>query len=485
MTLVVRNIDLYVLNMRTRMPFKYGIASMNVVPHLFVRTELEVGGKRCHGIASDGLPPKWFTKDPETSYRDDLEDMLQVIRTACESCLAIERAASPFRLWRQLVARQEQWAAGIGTPPLLWNLGVSLVERAVLDAFCRLREVTFARALRENLLGMELGELYAELDTHVPADLLPLQPLPSTLVRHTVGLADPLTGAEIPKPDRLRDGLPQSLEASIRQYGLKRFKIKLSGDTDSDLARLRRLATTIPRDANSDFGFTLDGNEQFQTIAEFRAFWERILSEPSLDSFTDKVIFVEQPLHRDAALAEGVGEELAQWGTHPPIVIDESDAALGDLSIALDRGYAGTSHKNCKGTFKGIANACLIGLRRLQDPETPYILSGEDLANVGPVALIQDLLLTSVLGIEHVERNGHHYFEGLSMYPDTVQASVLEAHGDLYRRHEKGFPALRISDGALQLGTVTEAPFGIGFELDPSIFTPLSEWTYESLDADS
>jgi hypothetical protein len=30
---------------RTRFPFRYGIASMTEVPHLFVRVRLEIGGK--------------------------------------------------------------------------------------------------------------------------------------------------------------------------------------------------------------------------------------------------------------------------------------------------------------------------------------------------------------------------------------------------------------------------------------------------------
>ena len=34
-------------------------------------------------------------------------------------------------------------------------------------------------------------------------------------------------------------------------------------------------------------------------------------------------------------------------------------------------------------------------------------MSGEDLANVGPVALLNDLAVMSVLGVEDVERNGH------------------------------------------------------------------------------
>jgi hypothetical protein len=48
------------------------------------------------------------------------------------------------------------------------------------------------------------------------------------------------------------------------------------------------------------------------------------------------------------------------WPEAPPMIIDESDAELTSLRRALELGYRGTSHKNCKGVFKGLANRCLV-----------------------------------------------------------------------------------------------------------------------------
>jgi hypothetical protein len=101
------------------------------------------------------------------------------------------------------------------------------------------------------------------------------------------------------------------------------------------------------------------------------------------------------------------------------------------------------------------------------------VLTGEDLANLGPVALLQDLAMMALLGIGHVERNGHHYYRGLSMFPADWQESTLAAHGDLYRRHEQGFAALRITAGCIDLGTVNAAPFGVAPAFDPSVFERL------------
>ncbi len=61
--------------------------------------------------------------------------------------------------------------------------------------------------------------------------------------------------------------------------------------------------------------------------------------------------------------------------------------------------------------IKGLANRCLIEWHRRQ--AGPWLMSGEGLANVGPVALLNDLAAMAVLGMGDVERNGHHYFAGL------------------------------------------------------------------------
>jgi hypothetical protein len=150
------------------------------------------------------------------------------------------------------------------------------------------------------------------------------------------------------------------------------------------------------------------------------------------------------------------------------LIIDESDGAVEDLPRALTLGYAGTSHKNCKGIVKGIANACLLENRRRESKRV--ILTGEDLCNLGPVALLQDLAMMAVLGIEHVERNGHHYYRGLSLWPAGWQQATLASHGDLYTGHSDHFACLHIHQGQVSLASVNSAPFGVTPLFDPSQF---------------
>jgi len=447
--------------MRLRMPFRYGIATLTDLPHLFVQTQVEVDGQVVAGVAADGLAPKWFTKLPQTSLAQDTAELLDVIAAACRFAECAAPAATVFALWQAIYAEQAAWGQAQGYPPLLWGFGVSLIERTLIDAWCRAKGMALAQVVRNNALGIRLDAIHADLHGYEPVAFLPAQPLRSIIVRHTVGLSDPITDAEISELERLADGLPHSLESNIRSYGLTHFKIKLSGDGDKDLARLIALAQTIERLCPT-FAFTLDGNEQYHAVETFRAAWLAITQTPQLQNFLRHLLFVEQPLHRDVALRENTGIALHNWPERPAMIIDESDGELTSVCLARQCGYVGTSHKNCKGVFKGIANACWLR-------HTGGLLSGEDLCNVGPVALLQDLAVVATLGIEHVERNGHHYLRGLSMYPSTLQHQVVAQHADLYHWQRQNFASLKVRNGIVDIGTVVDAPFGYHIDWE---FTP-------------
>jgi hypothetical protein len=464
--------ELFVLPTRTRFPFRYGIASMTDVPQVFVRVEILAGGHSQSGLAGEGLPPKWFTKNPSTAFEQDLPEMLAAIRHATATAAGIARQpVTFFDLWRELDRQQTAWAASRGMAPLLAHLGVSLVERSVLDALCRALGEPLHRVVHGAALGLNPGAIYAELGATSLGELLPGEPLGGCDVRHTVGLGDPLTAADISPEERVEDGLPQDLESSIRAYGLRYFKIKLTGKGEIDLPRLERIVALLDREAAADWRVTLDGNENFRDFHAFRTYWEEALAWPALRSLWSRVLVVEQPVHRDRALADDVGPALGDWLERPRLIVDESDGAVGDVPRALALGYAGASHKNCKGIVKGLANAALLHGRLRSGADV--VLTGEDLANLGPVALLQDLAMMALVGVTHVERNGHHYYRGLSMFPKDWQQAALDGHGDLYRRHEQGFAALRISAGRVDLGSVNAAPFGVAPAFDPSVFERL------------
>jgi hypothetical protein len=467
--------DIHLADLRTRMPFKYGMVTMTSTPHAFARLWVDVDGKPSVGIAADSLPPKWFTKDPAKALAVEVAEMLRVIEHALQLAKGL-RADTPFDAWQQLYEAQAEWGRSEGIAPLLSNFGTSLVERALIEAVCRTAGRPFSELLRTNRLGIRLGDVHASLAGATPVDFLAERPLNQIVLRQTIGLADPLVDAAIPPGERVQDGLPQSLTSLIQAYGLRHFKIKVNGAVEQDRDRLQRIAHVLEHDAVKSYGLTLDGNEQFHSLAEFRAFWEGLCRSHDLRVFFNHLIFVEQPLHRDVALQASAIGNLEDWPDRPPLIIDESDGEVDSLPQALQLGYAGTSYKNCKGVFKGIANHCLLAQRRRQQPARPAVLSGEDLVNIGPVALLQDLAVCASLGITSVERNGHHYFTGLSMFPHEIQEQMLRAHPDLYHQTHKGWPTLTIADGLIRLDSVNTAPFGVALDVNVDQFTPLETW---------
>ena len=469
--ITLRDAELFRIELRARMPFRYGIATMTDLPHVILRLTFDFDGATQAGLAADHLPPKWFTKDPMRPPGEEIEEMLAVIRAAIAHTRSV-KAATPFAFWRELYETQAQWAKEKKIPPLLAHFGTSLVERALIDAFCRLRGATFAGALRENIFGIELGALRPELAGTAPRDWLPASPPAEIFARHTVGLSDPLDEGDLAPGERVDDGLPQTLVECVRFYGLRHFKIKINGDAPRDRARIARMAEIFAAECGGDYAFSLDGNESFRDAAGFADFARGLLSAGPAE-FWARLLFIEQPLHREVALTEA-SNWARVWPERPPIIIDESDGELASLPQALALGYAGTSHKNCKGIFKSVANACLLAQHR--SAGRIGLLSGEDLSNVGPVALLQDLAAQAALGVTSVERNGHHYFAGLSQFPATLQAHVLAHHGDLFIRGAANpstglrvnWPRVDVRGGKIVLGSVLRAPFGYAGEPDLS-----------------
>ncbi|MDI1343714.1 MAG: mandelate racemase, partial [Pseudolabrys sp.] len=75
----------------------------------------------------------------------------------------------------------------------------------------------------------------------------------------------------------------------------------------------------------------------------------------------------------------------------------------------------------------------------------------------GGIAVQQDLLLASLIGATHVERNGHHYVDGMAGALQTEQDAYLAGHGDLYRRADNGRARLNIQNGAVSLRSIAQA----------------------------
>ena len=140
-----------------------------------------------------------------------------------------------------------------------------------------------------------------------------------------------------------------------------------------------------------------------------------------------------------------------------PLLIDESDATLDAFVQARALGYTGASSKSCKGFYKSVVNAARCAHRNASEKANRYFLSGEDLTMQAGIGVQQDLALVGWLGLSHVERNGHHYVNGLAAVPESEQQALLKLHPDLYEPSD-GAVRLAIRGGQLPLSSLATAP---------------------------
>ena len=432
---------------KLRLPFRYGVVTLTEAPQAFVRARIKLeNGTEAEGAAAELLAPKWFDKDPQLSNEQNFEQLRASLRLARDAYIAGSDNTA-FGHWIEVYAPQIALGTMQGLNSLTACFGPALIDRALIDALCRALGISFYDAIRKNVAGISAPGWQADLMAFDMEEFLfGLKPRQTIAARHTVGLLDPITAADVKQP--AADGLPESLDEVIQRYGHRWFKLKVGGDVAADVERLAAIASVL--DGISDpYQATLDGNEQFGNADEAVELWNRVRRDARLKRLASSIAFIEQPIKRSQALAG----DISVLAEDKAVIIDESDDSLEAFPRARRLGYTGVSSKTCKGFYKSLLNAARCRMWNMEEGTDRYFMSGEDLTIQPGLALQQDLALVSVLGFTHVERNGHHYVNGMAGLPEAEQQAFLKAHGDLYE-HSHGAVRLRIVNGNLALGSL-------------------------------
>lgn len=462
----VREVRLYERPVRLRIPFRFGVATLREAPQAFVRVRVaRPDGTEAWGMAAELMVPKWFDKNTELTNEQNFQQLRDSLALAREAYLA-NASDTAWRHFAGTYRSQNERCAQRGLNGLIASFGPAMLDRAVLDALCRMEGVSFEEAIRSNLPGIAPGDVVDDLgDFDMAAFLAGLRQRKSIHARHTIGMLDPLTAADR-EGKRLDDGLPETLEETIAAYGLRYFKIKVGGNRAADLDRLIRIAEVLDR-LGGDYRATLDGNEQFDDAEGMAALWSEMTAETRLRRLVHSILFVEQPINRKVALERGIGP-LAR---RVPVEIDESDDSLDAFPRARALGYAGVSSKLCKGFYKSLINAARCA--RWNREGGRFFMSGEDLTTQAGLAVQQDLALVCLLGFDHVERNGHHYVDGFAGAPEDETARFGATHPHLYWLHG-GRMRLRIAGGMIDTSDLGGPGFGSNAEPDWSAMSPYS-----------
>ena len=429
-----------------RVPFRFGSATVTAASQLFLFAEIETeDGRHSLGATAELMVPKWFNKDPALTPDQTVEQLRRSLAIARDAYLERPTLDTAFGHHAACHAAVLQACAREGIPGLAAAFGPAQIDKAILDALLRAYRRDMFSGLKDNIAGLD-ARLTPDIDDGVIADYLQSRnPQPRIMVRHTVGMADPV--AQLP--------------AIHAQTGCRYFKLKLSGDIGADTDRLGEIAGTLDADG-VDYRVTLDANEQYGSHDALIALGDGLLSRPQFENFLQRLLYVEQPLPRDLTFATPLGE----FGKSFAVIVDEGESDYDSFPKAAALGYRGISSKACKGIYNSLINgARAVHWSAAGGART--FLAGEDLTCQAGLAVQQDLALLAFHGIAHSERNGHHYVGGFPATPPEEVRAFRSAHPDLYEERE-GQVLLAIRGGALAIGSLGQQP-GFASGVDPAI----------------
>ena len=450
----VREVRLYRRFAAYRFPFHVAGVSITGGEEVFARVRVEDRrGRSAWGAAAESPAPTWFdkTRAPDVVWRD----IVTALRAAALLYTAMS-ADTPAGFWANAdpVLRVRFPAM----PASIVSLATALIDRAVIDACCRIEDMSVFAAVRADRLGLAQA---------APADLAgfdlagwlasrPASPGPGVCARHTIGGTDALLRQDIASP--LNDGLPESLDQVVEAYGCRYFKIKIGTETAATVERLSRIAAVLDERV-PDWAATLDCNEQWRDPAPVLDML-RTLQQARPD-IAARLVYLEQPLMR------GIDMPLRELGRAISCVLDEGDGTPGAFSDAHRLGWRGVSAKTCKGVYRALINAA-----RCAAWADGSFMSGEDLNHLPGLSMQQDLAMSSILGLVHTERNGHHYAAGFDHAPRGEAAMFLAAHPDIYVDDGRRI-RLRIDGGRIATGSLACPGFASGAMPDWTTLEPL------------
>ncbi len=510
-----------------RFPARLGGADRERLDEIHLTLELSTAdGRRARGVAADVLAPAWFDPLLPTGARA----LAAGARTAVDVAVASARVPRPvYRIWRDAYEASVALGGDRGMSPLAAGHGAALLERALFDGLGRALDLPYHEVLRRNLGGIDLGDVHPELAGAAPADVLPPRPAVRLQVRHTVGPGDILGEADLPQGAGPGGDTPEPLEASVRRQGLRHFRIELEGRAESDGDRLERIAEVLS--GVEGLSVVLDGGEAFDDPAHLHGLLDRLESGPEAGRrLYSAIAWVEQPFPRAEALGAALGREVAALGARKPVFIDESDETLGAFKRAAGLGYAGTSARIGNGLTKALANQALCRLwNGAPGSGLPFRLTGAELLSLPVAGLHQHLAQMAALGVDPVECRGAWHEPGLGHLSPAERGACRQIHGGLYEElaedraspaesgarkrsrvglyeelaEDRASPAergackrsrvglyevlaedrtsLAVRGGCLDAASLNRAPgLGIGFPVDPSKWTALSDWQPEA-----
>jgi L-alanine-DL-glutamate epimerase-like enolase superfamily enzyme len=394
-----------------RVPIKFGGRVVVDVTLLDVTVDVETrDGRRGSGAGSMPMGNAWAWPSSRVSSEHTLSAMVALGKRLVAAARGCREVGHPLEITHALGADYDALAQEVvrdmrlvePMPRLGQLVAASPLEAAIHDAYGKALGRNSYNTLDREFVNADLsawltdefaGEYLDRYTLREPKARIPLY--------HLVGALDPLTGADIPQ--RVDDGLPETLGEWILADGLTHLKIKLAGDDLTwDVQRVvhvERVATEAQaRRGCARWQYSLDFNEKCANVQYVLDFLGKVRERSP--AALDRVQYIEQPTHRD--LRANPENKMHAAARVKPVVIDESLVDLESLQLARELGYSGVALKACKGHTEALlmgAAARKYGL----------FLCVQDLTCVGASFLHSASLAARIPTVAAIEGNGRQY----------------------------------------------------------------------------
>ncbi|MCE5326390.1 MAG: hypothetical protein LLG01_08220 [Planctomycetaceae bacterium] len=441
----VVDVELYLLDVQTRVPLKFGPETLDRVTCARVKMTVEDRrGNRAVGWGETPLSVQWVWPSKLT-YQERHDCLVSF-------CSHLRTAWAGLHAWGHPVEIGHAFGAG-PLPEMRRAMNASRDGREAMPLLAALvccspfdiaLHDAYGNCCKRSSYDTYSGEfMNADLSAYLepaagaavsfagkyPADFL-VYPRPQRLAAwHLVGGKDPLDESELTgsEPD---DGYPVLLGDWIARDGLKCLKVKLRGnDAAWDYARLVKVGQIAVAGGvdwlTSDFNCTVTDPAYVNEILD-----RLVIEHPRIYGM---ILYVEQPFPYDL---EAHRIDVHSVSSRKPLFMDESAHEWRFVRMGRELGWSGVALKTCKTQTGALLSLCWAKAHGMG-------LMVQDLTNP-TLAQIPHVLLAAHAGtIMGVETNA------MQFYP---QASTPEAavHPGLYTRR----------DGCVDLSTLGATGFG-------------------------
>src|SRR5690606_37095897 len=131
---------------KLRMPFRFGVMTATHGRQAVITVRIRLAdGREGTGYAAEALGAKWFDKNPALSDVQNHHQLRKAVELAGEAYMAAG-PATPFDLFAENYRSHIDACAALDLNPLVASYGPALIDRAVLDALCRILGISFYEA---------------------------------------------------------------------------------------------------------------------------------------------------------------------------------------------------------------------------------------------------------------------------------------------------------------------------------------------------